>query len=331
MDTPSFNTTSSQSSQRRKLVKKPPSYHQYQHTAPSSTAFTSDAGFDDASSLSRRSSNSLSLSRAPSSSIPHVRSTQHSGGGASTASSPRHLPTIQRSNASPSLPQGEFDHLSLQDQGHYGIPLLQKNSSAGHYSRDASDDLIGAPFDGAAILNRLDASQSTSPNPAHHQQQHQDNYRHNNQSLQQPSVSTALANFSSEKQPQYQRLASPPLRATMSFNNMDSATEKEHGSRIGGRPVESFTNSKRLSDDGRDLKSAVRKKMGFSGFMNSLVGSNKKPVISAPENPVHVTHVGYDSTTGQFTVSVELHHAYHRKHALFALTPSRACQGNGND
>jgi p21-activated kinase 1 len=37
--------------------------------------------------------------------------------------------------------------------------------------------------------------------------------------------------------------------------------------------------------------------------MTSLVSSPKKPTISAPENPVHVTHVGYDSNTGQFTVS----------------------------
>ena len=50
----------------------------------------------------------------------------------------------------------------------------------------------------------------------------------------------------------------------------------------------------------------LRKKSGFSGFMNSLVGSPKKPLISAPENPVHVTHVGYDSTTGQFTVRLFL-------------------------
>jgi p21-activated kinase 1 len=48
----------------------------------------------------------------------------------------------------------------------------------------------------------------------------------------------------------------------------------------------------------------LRKKTGISGFMSSLVGSPKKPLISAPENPVHVTHVGYDSQTGQFTVSI---------------------------
>ncbi|EGY14361.1 serine/threonine-protein kinase MST20 [Verticillium dahliae VdLs.17] len=59
---------------------------------------------------------------------------------------------------------------------------------------------------------------------------------------------------------------------------------------------------KRFSDEAKEPRVGVlRKKSGFSGFVNSLVGSQKKPIISAPENPVHVTHVGYDSTTGQFT------------------------------
>lgn len=70
------------------------------------------------------------------------------------------------------------------------------------------------------------------------------------------------------------------------------------------------TSPKRFSDEGKESKSGkdgkpamLRKKSGFSGFVNSLVGSQKKVAISAPENPVHVTHVGYDSSTGQFTVS----------------------------
>lgn len=83
---------------------------------------------------------------------------------------------------------------------------------------------------------------------------------------------------------------------------MDSSlSEKAQGP----RGPEGLVNPKRFSDEGREVRSAVlRKKSGFSGFMNSLVGSPKKPIISAPENPVHVTHVGYDSSTGQFTVSL---------------------------
>ena len=46
----------------------------------------------------------------------------------------------------------------------------------------------------------------------------------------------------------------------------------------------------------------LKKKSGFSSFMNNLVGTPRKPTISAPENPVHVTHVGYDQETGEFTV-----------------------------
>jgi p21-activated kinase 1 len=52
----------------------------------------------------------------------------------------------------------------------------------------------------------------------------------------------------------------------------------------------------------------LRKKTGFSGFMNSLVGSPRRVNISAPENPVHVTHVGYDNDTGKFIVSTSLCH-----------------------
>ncbi|KAE9380731.1 Pkinase-domain-containing protein [Stipitochalara longipes BDJ] len=60
---------------------------------------------------------------------------------------------------------------------------------------------------------------------------------------------------------------------------------------------------KRYSDETKETKPGVmRKKSGFSGFMSSIgVGSPRGVKISAPENPVHVTHVGYDNQTGQFT------------------------------
>lgn len=58
----------------------------------------------------------------------------------------------------------------------------------------------------------------------------------------------------------------------------------------------------RLSDEAKETK-GIKKKTGFSSFVNNLVGTPKRPAISAPENPVHVTHVGYDQETGEFTVS----------------------------
>lgn len=79
------------------------------------------------------------------------------------------------------------------------------------------------------------------------------------------------------------------------------AAEKSQGAKVSENQL---NGPKRFSDEAKEPKMAtvLRKKSGFSGFMTSLVGSQKKPTISAPENPVHVTHVGYDSSTGQFTV-----------------------------
>jgi p21-activated kinase 1 len=51
---------------------------------------------------------------------------------------------------------------------------------------------------------------------------------------------------------------------------------------------------------------AMRKKSGFSSFVNSMLGSPRTIKISAPENPMHMIHVGYDNVTGQFTVSHNL-------------------------
>lgn len=59
----------------------------------------------------------------------------------------------------------------------------------------------------------------------------------------------------------------------------------------------------RLSDETKEQR-AMKKKSGFSSFMDKLGGTPKRPAISAPENPVHVTHVGYDQETGEFTVSL---------------------------
>ena len=40
----------------------------------------------------------------------------------------------------------------------------------------------------------------------------------------------------------------------------------------------------------------------MSQVLKDMLGSPRKPQISLPENPVHLTHVGYDNSTGEFTV-----------------------------
>ncbi|SPJ77173.1 related to Smu1 - Ste20-like protein kinase [Fusarium torulosum] len=278
MDGPGYTSASSASahtatSHRRKLIKKHPTYT----SARSSSGF--DGGAFDAQSLESKRS-SQSLKRAPS--APPARSNPATV--ADWQDSDRSRPQLSANNTlrpvpSPISSQGDFipanhwapvpRHSDRLSDSH--LRPLSKNNAV-------QDDLIGAPFDGAAILNRI-------------------------QSIKIPSPKAPARPFPPHivKSPTESRLASPALRTSTSFSAMDSSlNEKGLGPRVTTDGPSG--NPKRYSDDGRDFKPTVlRKKSGFSGFMNSLVGSPKKPVISAPENPVHVTHVGYDSSTGQFT------------------------------
>ncbi|KAL6690073.1 mitogen-activated protein kinase [Trichoderma pleuroticola] len=222
-------------SQRRKLIKRPPSHQPYGR---------SSSGYDT-ESLDGKSSSSRNLRRAPS--APPVRSTASNA----SSGSPRPHPSSfqQRTNASPDL-SARFR-------------LSDPNQSR------ANEDLIGAPFDGTSILNHIEATKFTTAQP--------------------PSLVKAATD------PRFTR---PSPTTSPSYAAMDQALEKPQP----GRVPDGLMSPKRFSDEAKEGKpSTSRKKSGFSGFVNSLVGSQKKPVISAPENPVHVTHVGYDSTTGQFT------------------------------
>jgi p21-activated kinase 1 len=42
-------------------------------------------------------------------------------------------------------------------------------------------------------------------------------------------------------------------------------------------------------------------KKGMLGFVSDLLGSNKRMEISTPYDPVHLTHVGFNTSTGEFT------------------------------
>jgi hypothetical protein len=50
------------------------------------------------------------------------------------------------------------------------------------------------------------------------------------------------------------------------------------------------------------LSAGGKKKGTFSNFMSSMLGSPRRPTISTPTNPMHVTHVSIDNQTGEFTV-----------------------------
>ncbi|QSS57926.1 serine/threonine-protein kinase PakA [Histoplasma capsulatum var. duboisii H88] len=151
------------------------------------------------------------------------------------------------------------------------------------FTNPSSDDLIGSPFDAQTMLNALDSSkpgdqpQAASRPPLLHSYHTSPDPGSLNPSLGQSTSFTPL--------PQ--------------FMDPSSTSPTEDGGTI--------SSSNRYSDESGGGNGGVgriglsRRKTGFSNFMNSMLGSPRNIKISAPENPVHVTHVGYDNETGQFT------------------------------
>ena len=97
------------------------------------------------------------------------------------------------------------------------------------------------------------------------------------------------------------------------------------GSRATGRGSGTRSPRQRYSDEGSFVK-PMKKKGGFTSFVNSVLGSPRKMLISGPENPVHVMHVGYDNETGQFTVCFNprqsKHFLLHHLRSLFSFSDS---------
>ncbi|CCL98609.1 uncharacterized protein FIBRA_00611 [Fibroporia radiculosa] len=52
---------------------------------------------------------------------------------------------------------------------------------------------------------------------------------------------------------------------------------------------------------GRSGTTSTKSRKGVFNFMSDLLNSSKRPEISTPYDPVHLTHVGFNSSTGEFT------------------------------
>ncbi len=105
------------------------------------------------------------------------------------------------------------------------------------------------------------------------------------------------------------KLMSPSLRQSASF----SMGERSINATPPDGDAVSVSSSKRYSDEAGKNTTSWKKKSGISSFFGNVLGSPRSTTvkISAPENPVHVTHVGYDNETGQFTVCLRQMLAVH--------------------
>lgn len=95
------------------------------------------------------------------------------------------------------------------------------------------------------------------------------------------------------------KFRSPKLRQSASFTALARKMDTPPSGTKSPR-------SNRYSDEGDAAKKrnsgGGKKKGTFSSFMSNLVSSPRRPTISTPTNPMHVTHVSIDNETGEFTV-----------------------------
>lgn len=174
-------------------------------------------------------------------------------------------------------------HWTRNSNSHAANARLQPYEQHPSRLSQASADIIGERFDSAAVLESFNqvpysARDAPPPPPADSQTAH----------LQQPLAGAAH----------------PPRPSNLPHANTTGHTPgpglAQSFQAATGRKMEEVRGPRqRYSDEVKDTR-GLKKKSGFSSFFN--LSSPRRPNISAPENPVHVTHVGYDQETGEFTV-----------------------------
>jgi p21-activated kinase 1 len=247
----------------------------------------------------RRASSKLHKDKdAPSFSSRILRSHQSTSSLKRTPSAPvypRSSPSGSREhNRSRSNAQFPGSSSSSLEQ-HSGGPTPSHDESSGFFSgftsrsrtrsshrfsyNEQSSDELNAPYETRGMLSALDEnSAETEP---HSQQK------------------PGLRSHHTSPDPRGRHSLRQSASFTTLSQKMDSFAHRET------EKVPNGTNgNKRYSDDSNPTIARTRqsKKASFSRFVDSMLGSpGRNMKISAPENPVHVTHVGYDNQTGQFT------------------------------
>ncbi|PVI02867.1 Pkinase-domain-containing protein [Periconia macrospinosa] len=187
----------------------------------------------------------------------------------SQAPSPHHPPSLRRS------PSG-------------GLQQPPANPQNPSHSLRTTPELVGQPFDVAAIqesINKAKAHQHATPNTV--------NISPAAAAASRPALTHSATDVPSTRQ--------KGLRASASFTALAQRSKMDTPPRSDG----GATPRQRYSDE-HDTKASKRKSDGgkkkgtfsslFSGF-----SSPRRPTISTPTNPMHVTHVSIDNVTGEFT------------------------------
>lgn len=204
------------------------------------------------------------MSRAPS--AASYFSGSYTGLGVTTAPDSSQSASLRRS---PSLltSVSEAQYRSVNASGTYGY----HDQHPAHILPSGSD-LVGEPFSVAgAAPHSSKQQQLRPPGPVHTQ----------------TTDGTQPSRFKK----------SPRLRQSTSFQQLTRKMETP--------PSGNKSPRNRYSDEAdgpRNRRLDNKKKGTFSTFMSNMLGSPRRPTISTPTNPMHVTHVSIDNQTGEFTV-----------------------------
>ncbi|KAL4788325.1 kinase-like domain-containing protein [Aspergillus varians] len=257
------------------------SFSSFKFRRPSSRLHKDPPGYGSRSPNSQQST--TSLKRHPSAPVyprssaagsrEHLRTRSNAYGSSSSSLDQN------SAGASPVLSNNESPHLHSSQSSSRSRPPYSGRLSLKDQS---SDELIGAPFDSRGMLSALDentAEPDRSYQPSH--------------PVEKPEKPT---NFRSHTAPNTRALRQSASFTTLQHPRMETFSTTASNDRS--------ASTKRFSDETNPVRPAGpsrSKKSSFSSFVNSMLGSPRGIKISAPENPVHVTHVGYDNQTGQFT------------------------------
>lgn len=194
------------------------------------------------------------------------------------------------------LPQQRPPSLHQHLPHHPGAASVARPLSVTHRT---SRELIGDNFDADTLLAINAISYATHSQPA---------------AAPPPALTLAAPDAALEQHPpfetapslaQHSQPAPPPDSLRVDASNANPAVRLSQilavAAMDGPTSPAGINPRQRYSDETKESK-VLKKKSGFSSLVSSLVGTPRKPTISAPENPVHVTHVGYDQETGEFTV-----------------------------
>ncbi len=205
-----------------------------------------------------------------------------------TGSDHHRTPSSVSSNSpSPNLSVSKYSSQPPQE----GYPNRYRYSANQSLNEKSSDEMIRTPSDTSDVVSPLDSTKASGYQT----------------SLRRPDPNILSRTTSNTT------MMSPSLRESASFSVGDRSNAP-----VSPQPDSGSTTPKRYSDEAKN-SAPWKKKSGFSSFMNSVLGSPRNMKISAPGNPVHVTHVGYDMETGQFTVRIQCLTPASQSHPIAAV------------